>query len=244
MPLTADDIKEHLAAVRERIHLAASQAGRSTNDIRLIAISKYMPAEYVQYAMSAGHHCFGENTLQDAITKQALIDNPENEWHFIGHLQSNKAKMIPGNFDWLHTLDSIKLASRLSASALNSACVLNTLLQINIAGDPDKFGIPVDRLPRFIDSLLNAGLEGIQLCGLMTIGRRDATLDERRSDFSALRDLRDNCLTQFDLPLFKELSMGMSGDFEAAIAEGATMIRIGTGIFGQRPATTPVSSVG
>ena len=226
------------------MHLAASQAGRSTNDIRLIAVSKYMPAEYVQYAMSAGQHCFGENTLQDAITKQALIDNPENEWHFIGHLQSNKAKMIPGNFDWLHTLDSIKLASRLSASTLSSTCVLNTLLQVNIAGDPDKFGIPANHVPRFIDSLLNAGLEGIQLCGLMTIGRRDATLAERRSDFSALRELRDNCLTQFDLPLFKELSMGMSGDFEAAIAEGATMIRIGTGIFGQRPATTPVSSGG
>jgi len=244
VPLTADDIKERLGAIRERMHLAASQAGRSTNDIRLIAISKYMPAEYVQYAMSAGQHCFGENTLQDAVTKQALIDNPENEWHFIGHLQSNKAKMIPGNFAWLHTLDSIKLASRLSRSALNSTCVLKTLLQVNIAGDPDKFGIPVDSVPRFIDSLLNAGLEGIQLCGLMTIGRRDAMLDERRSDFSALRDLRDNCLTQFDLPFFNELSMGMSSDFEAAIAEGATMIRVGTGIFGQRPATAPVSSGG
>ena len=242
MPLTADDIKEHLAAIRARMHLAASQAGRSANDIRLIAISKYMPAEYVQHAMSAGQHCFGESTLQDATTKQALIDNPENEWHFIGHLQSNKAKMIPGNFDWLHTLDSIKLASRLSESALNSACMLNTLLQVNIAGDPDKFGIPVDSVPRFIDSLLNAALEGIQLCGLMTIGRRDATLDERRSDFSALRDLRDNCLTQFDLPLFKELSMGMSGDFEAAIAEGATMIRVGSEIFGQRPVAAHSSS--
>lgn len=242
MPLTADDIKEHLAAIRARMHLAASQAGRSANDIRLIAISKYMPAEYVQHAMSAGQHCFGENTLQDALTKQALIDNPENEWHFIGHLQSNKAKKIPGNFDWLHTLDSIKLASRLSESALDSACVLNTLLQVNIAGDPDKFGLPVDSVPRFIDSLLNAELKGIQLCGLMTIGRRDASLDQRRSDFSALRDLRDNCLTQFDLPLFKELSMGMSGDFEAAIAEGATMIRVGSEIFGRRPVAAHSSS--
>jgi len=237
MSLTADEIKDNLEAIRERMRVAAGQSGRLADDIRLIAISKYMPPEYVQSAMSAGQHRFGENTVQDALTKQVLIDDPENEWHFVGHLQSNKAKMIPGNFDWLHTLDSIKLATRLSESALKSTGVLNVLLQVNIAGDRDKFGLPANALPPFIDDLLNASLDGIRLRGLMTIGRRDATLDERRADFSALRNLRDSCAARFDLTGFSELSMGMSGDFEAAIAEGATLIRVGRALFGPRPAT-------
>ena len=236
MSLTAEEIQDNLEAIRNRMHVAAMQSGRSVDDICLVAITKYMPPEYVQSAMSAGQHCFGENTVQDALTKQALIEDPENEWHFIGHLQSNKAKMIPGNFDWLHTLDSIKLAARLSESALKSTCLLNVLLQVNIAGDRDKFGIPANAVFQFIDDFLNASLNGIRLRGLMTIGRREAALDERRTDFSALRDLRDSCAARFDLAGFSELSMGMSGDFEAAIAEGATLIRVGSALFGPRPA--------
>ena len=237
MSLTPEEIRKNLGAIRERMRVAAVQSCRQEHDIRLIAVSKYMPTESVQSAMSAGQHCFGENTVQDARTKQALIDDPDNEWHFIGHLQSNKAKMIPGNFDWLHTLDSIKLASRLSASALKSTSALNVLLQVNIAGDQDKFGLPANAVFPFIDDLLNARLDGIRLRGLMTIGRRDASLDECRADFSALRNLRDSCATRFDLTGFSELSMGMSRDFEIAIAEGATMIRVGSAIFGPRPAT-------
>ena len=237
MSLTTDEIRDNLGAIRARMGMAARQSGRSLDEICLIAISKYMPPEYVQSAMSAGQHCFGENTVQDALTKQALIDDPDNEWHFIGHLQSNKAKMLPGNFDWLHTLDSIKLATRLSESALKSACVLNVLLQVNIAGDRDKFGLPANAVFRFIDEFLNASLDGIRLRGLMTIGRRDATLDERRTDFSALRELRDSCTAQFNITGFSELSMGMSGDFEAAIAEGATQIRVGSALFGPRRTT-------
>jgi len=236
MALTAGEIQDNFEAIRERMRDAARQSGRAVDDICLIAISKYMPPEYVHSAMSAGQHCFGENAVQEALSKQALIDDPDNEWHFVGHLQSNKAKMLPGNFDWLHTLDSIKLATRLSESALKSACVLKVLLQVNIAGDPDKFGLPANAVFRFIDELLNARLEGIHLRGLMTIGRRDATLDERRTNFSALRELRDSCAAQFDMTGFSELSMGMSGDFEAAIAEGATQIRVGSALFGPRPA--------
>jgi hypothetical protein len=244
MALTAEEIQDNLEAIRSRMRMAARQSGRPVDDICLIAISKYMPPEYVQSAMSAGQHCFGENTVQDALTKQSLIDDPDNEWHFVGHLQSNKAKMIPGNFDWLHTLDSLKLATRLSESALKSACILNVLLQVNIADDRDKFGLPASAVFRFIDDLLNAGLDGIRLRGLMTIGRRDAALDERRTDFSALRELRDRCAARFDLAGFSELSMGMSGDFEAAIAEGATLIRVGSALFGPRRAavTGPVEN--
>ena len=121
MPASASQIHDNLAAIRARIGAAAGRSGRNTDDIRLIAVSKFMPPEAVQQAMAAGQFCFGENFIQDAQTKQALIDDPRTEWHFIGHLQTNKAKLIPGNFDWLHTLDSLKLAGRLSAAASAAA---------------------------------------------------------------------------------------------------------------------------
>ncbi|MDH3987208.1 MAG: YggS family pyridoxal phosphate enzyme, partial [Gammaproteobacteria bacterium] len=121
MRLTAGDIEQNLNAVHGRMQEAARQSGRTIDDIRLIAVSKYMPARYLQWALSAGQHRFGENTVQEALSKQEQIKNPDIEWHFIGHLQSNKAKMIAGNIDWLHTLDSVKLATRLSTSALNSS---------------------------------------------------------------------------------------------------------------------------
>ena len=234
-PPTAN-ISANLDMIRKRIQHAAEMSGRNPDSIRLIAVSKYMPEDYVRQAMLAGQRCFGENTLQDAQSKQAVIDDPATEWHFIGHLQSNKAKHIPGNFDWLHTLDSLKLAKRLAAAA-SPATTLRVLLQVNIANDPDKFGLPATGLFQFIDELLHAGLSGIRVRGLMMIGHRDATAAECRRDFSALYELGQNCATRFGTELFNEYSMGMSGDFEAAIAEGATMIRVGTAIFGPRPKT-------
>ena len=242
MSLTAEDIQRNLNAVHARMQEAARQSGRSINDIRLIAVSKYMPASYVQWALSAGQHCFGENTVQEALAKQEQIKNPDIEWHFIGHLQSNKAKMIAGNIDWLHTVDSIKLATRLSTSAISSTHRLNVLLQVNIADDPDKFGLSAAALPQFIEDILKAGLAGIELRVLMTIGRREATPAERQADFAALRELRDDCLRRFELPRFSELSMGMSGDFEAAISEGSTMVRVGSALFGPRPSAAATSS--
>lgn len=235
MSLSAADIRRNLASIRERIHTAALASGRRADAIRLIAVSKYMPAEYVRQAMAAGQHCFGENTIQDAGTKQVLIDDPANEWHFIGHLQSNKAKLVPGHFDWLHTLDSLRLARRLSDQAVKSASVLNVLLQVNIASDPDKYGLPATAVFRFVDELLQANPAGIRLRGLMTIGHRDAGPAARRRDFAALRELGARCAVRFGAARFSELSMGMSGDFETAISEGATMVRIGSSIFGPRP---------
>jgi pyridoxal phosphate enzyme (YggS family) len=235
MSLSASDIRINLGSVRERMRIAASAAGRNADDIRLVAVTKYMPPEYVQAAMSAGQHCFGENTLQDAFSKQALLDNPLNEWHFIGHLQSNKAKLIAVNFAWLHTLDSLKLANKLSASATPSQHTLNVLLQVNIANDPDKYGLPAASVYPFVEDLLEARLTGIRLRGLMTIGRRNDSLDQTRANFSALRKMAEACAERFDAQHFSELSMGMSNDFEIAIAEGATMIRVGSSIFGQRP---------
>ena len=239
MSVSTSTIKINLENIRERMRIAATEAERNIDDIRLIAVTKYMPPEYVQAAMSAGQHCFGENTLQDAHSKQILLDDPANEWHFIGHLQSNKANSVAVNFTWLHTLDSLKLANKLSASATRSRSTLNVLLQVNIASDPDKFGLQAASIYPFIDDLLDAGLTGIRLRGLMTIGRRNDSLDQTRATFAALRKLSEACAQRFDAHRFSELSMGMSNDFEVAIAEGATMIRVGSAIFGQRPATAP-----
>ncbi len=239
MPASADQIRDNLAGIRARIRAAAGSAGRNADDIRLIAVSKYMPPETVQLAMAAGQFCFGENFVQDAQTKQALIDDPRTEWHFIGHLQTNKAKLIPGNFDWLHTLDSIKLARRLSTAAAASRQQLNVLLQVNIAGDPNKHGLGTDAVLPFAATLLEAELPGIGLHGLMTIGSEQATPDGRRAEFHAMQELTEACARRFGRQYFTQLSMGMSDDFELAIAAGATMIRIGSAIFGARPPAAP-----
>lgn len=237
--ISASRIRDNLDAIHARIQAAAVEAGRSADEIRLIAVSKYMPAEAVQQAMAAGQFCFGENFVQDAQTKQTLLDDPRNEWHFIGHLQTNKARLIPGNFDWLHTLDSLKLAHRLSAATRTSQQPLNVLLQVNVAGDPDKHGLPANAVFQFAESLLEAGLHGIQLRGLMTIGRQQATTEQRRTDFLSLRKLSGDCAQRLGGEYFTQLSMGMSNDFELAIGAGATMIRVGSAIFGDRPQAAP-----
>ena len=239
MSISASQIRDNLDAIHARIQAAAAGAGRSADEIRLIAVSKYMSAETVKLAMAAGQFCFGENFVQDAQSKQELLDDPRNEWHFIGHLQSNKARLIPGNFDWLHTLDSLKLAQSLSGATRTTQQALNVLLQVNIAGDPGKHGLPGNAVFQFTESLLEAGLDGIQLRGLMTIGRQQATMDERRADFLALHELLEGCAQRFGRQYFTQLSMGMSDDFELAIAAGATMIRVGSAIFGARPQATP-----
>lgn len=233
-PATPDTIAARLAEIRARIHAAATAAGRDPDTVRLIAVTKRMPADYVRMAMAAGQFCFGENTVQDALTKQALIEDPRTEWHFIGHLQRNKAGAIPGRFAWLHTLDSLRLAERLSGAALDAGRTVNVLLQVNVADDPAKFGLPADGVCDFAERLLGAGLSGIRLRGLMTIGRESATADARRAEFAALRELARRCGDRFGNTHFSELSMGMSSDFELAIGEGATMVRVGSSIFGAR----------
>ena len=236
MTRPASDIKANLQTIRERISQATAAAGRSPDEIRLIAVSKTVRSADIIRAIDAGQHIFGESTVQDAMTKLALIEDPANEWHFIGHLQTNKIKHIPGNFAWLHTLDSLKLARKLSGYAQTRGIVINTLIQINIANDPDKFGIQPDRAFGFMEELLQASLDGIRPRGLMTIGRRAGSAADCHRDFSRLRELRDACALRFGSGMFDELSMGMSGDFEIAIAEGSTMVRVGSAIFGERPA--------
>jgi pyridoxal phosphate enzyme (YggS family) len=229
------DIRHNLRMIREHINKAARSAGRNPQSIRLVAVSKYQPESLIRQAIDAGQTVFGENTVQEALSRQKLLREPSTEWHFIGHVQTNKAKHIPGNFAWLHTLDSIKLARKLAARAEALERNLNVLLQVNISNDPDKFGLLPDAVYPFVEEFLEADLKGLSLRGLMTIGRHTSSDAERLADFTGLRELGERCGACFGETYFGELSMGMSADFEAAIRAGSTMVRVGSSIFGPRP---------
>jgi len=229
------DIATRLAAVNQRILDAARRAQRNPDSITLIAVSKTWPWEYVAETIACGQKHFGENKVQEALTKtEKTRGQQEIVWHFIGHLQSNKAKFIPGNFQWLHTLDSMKLAKQLEKFCEQSATQLNVLVQVNIADDPAKQGLTTTGLEPFLEEFLRAGFQYLKLRGLMTIGAVDADEKTRRKWFSELKQLEESLSKKYSLADFNQLSMGMSGDFEEAIEEGATMVRVGSTIFGER----------
>jgi pyridoxal phosphate enzyme (YggS family) len=228
------DIAANLARIQERIDKAAARAGRSSRDVKLIAVSKTHDADAVAAALRAGQRRFGENTTQEALQKIPQFEGQEAEWHFIGHVQSNKARFIPGNFHWLHSLEDAKLADRLARFWQPHQPIVNVLIEVNITGDPAKHGVDANGLFPLLDQLTIQKRPGLELRGLMTIGPHAADETSTRAAFSALRNLRDQCIQRYALPHFDELSMGMSGDFEIAIEEGATLVRIGTAIFGER----------
>ncbi len=225
-------VAANLARVRAEIAAAARAAGRKPEEIRLIAVSKTHPGEAVAAAIAAGQVDFGENTVQEALTKIPIYGSAT--WHMIGHLQSNKAKAVPGHFNWAHSLDSLKLTQRLSRLAVEKNVVLDALFEVNVTRDPAKHGLAPEELAPVLDTLLKQGHPGLRLRGLMTIGPHPATEADSRACFARLRTLRDDCRQRFGLKDFTELSMGMSGDYAAAIKEGSTMVRIGTAIFGER----------
>ena len=230
----ASTISENLRQLRATIAQAAERAGRRAADVQLVAVSKTQPLAAIAAAVAAGQRLFGENAVQEALTKIPAFPEQGLEWHFIGHLQSNKAKFVPGNFAWLHSLDSLKLADRLSRLAQDNQATINALLEVNVTRDPNKHGIAPEQLAPLLEQLLKANLAGIRLRGLMALGPYPATPDELRTSFAALRRLRDDSARRFALPGFTELSMGMSGDFIEAIQEGATFVRLGTAVFGDR----------
>lgn len=232
--LPAAAIAANLAAVRATIATFASRAGRRADEIKLIAVSKTQSAEAVAAAVAAGQRRFGENTVQDALTKIPAFAGQDLEWHFIGHLQSNKARHIPGNFAWLHSLDSLKLAERVSRFAGEAGTTLHALIEVNIGRDPARHGVDPGRAMALLEQLVDAGLPALVLRGFMAIGPHPATEAERRAAFAALRALRERCVERLALPEFTELSMGMSDDYHEAILEGSTMVRVGTAIFGNR----------
>jgi pyridoxal phosphate enzyme (YggS family) len=233
------DMASRLAAIHERIGEAACRAGRDSGEVRLIAVSKAHPVEVVMAAARAGQIIFGENRVQEALDKQAALHAlpgtiPPLEWHLIGHLQSNKARFVPTAFQWVHSLDRLELARRLNDAAQAAGTICNALIQVNVADDPNKQGIAPTDLVQLVDTILAAGFAGLSLRGLMTIGRLNAGEVVTRRAFAHLRTLRDTLREKMALPAFSELSMGMSGDFCWAVAEGATMVRVGSALFGER----------
>ena len=234
MRQAAHSIAHNLGALRQTIADAARSAGRHSEDVRLIAVSKTHSAAAIEAAIAAGQREFGENTVQEAMTKIPRFADRLLTWHFVGYLQSNKAKFIPGNFSWLHSLDSVKLAERVSRVAVSTDAVVNTLVEVNITRDPATHGIVPEMLYALLDDLVKRELPGIKLRGLMAMGPHPASESEVRAAFANLRELRDMCRQRFGITDFAELSMGMSGDYVEAIKEGSTMVRIGTAIFGER----------
>lgn len=232
--------------VLEQIEQSTSKAGRQSGDVRLIAVSKTRNLAEVEALASLGQRDFGENTLQDAMTKipafedAAMPGSSEIEWHFIGHLQKNKANKIPGNFQWLHTVDDLRLAQKLSAAIQRNAqaTVLDCLLQVNVSGEQSKSGLSPHELLAFVDELFELQLAGLRWRGLMTIGVRGNDSETRRA-FAELRMLADRIRQHTGLAEFDQLSMGMSDDYPLAIEEGATMVRVGSSIFGPRNYPSP-----
>ena len=234
MPDAATFVSENLLRVRESIARAANVAGRRTEDVRLIAASKTQPPAAIEAALAAGQADFGESMAQDALKKIPLFRGRHLTWHFIGHLQSNKTKFMPGNFSWIHSVDSLKIATRLEQAAQEHDGRLNALIEVNIARDPGRHGILPERIPALVEQWLTQRFQRLDLRGLMAMAPYPAEEAETRRAFAAVRELRDALAVHFALPNFTELSMGMSGDFEAAILEGATQVRVGSSIFGER----------
>jgi pyridoxal phosphate enzyme (YggS family) len=228
----AQAIADGLAQVRERIAAAERAAGRALGSVRLLAVSKKMTADDVRAALAAGQRAFGENYAQELRDKRvALAGEPQPpEWHYIGPLQSNKVKYVAGQVALAHTVDSAALLEALEARGLSQAC----LVQVNVAGEAQKRGIAPGELPALLDRF--AALSHVTCAGLMAIPPFTDDPEEARPHFAALRALRDReaAIARPNVAL-RELSMGMSGDLEVAVAEGATIVRVGTAIFGARP---------
>ncbi len=228
------DIPANIHRIRETIAVTARAAGRAPESIKLIAVSKSHAIASIESVAQTGQTAFGESTVQESTAKISHFAGRALEWHFIGHLQSNKAKFLPGNFSWLHSLDNFKLAQRLSRFAEENNCVINALIEVNLTNDPNKHGVAPTEVLTLLDQLLSNEPRGLLLRGLMTIGPHSAPEREIRATFAALRKLQENCSQRFPHPDFTELSMGMSGDYIEAIKEGSTMLRLGTAIFGTR----------
>jgi len=220
--------------VKRRIVRAAERVGRRPSEIRLVAVSKTKPPEMVRDLYACGQNIFGENYVQEGVEKiKALSDIREGlSWHFIGHLQRNKAKAAVEYFDCIETIDSVRLAEAVDRQAEKMGKVMDVLIQVNIGRDRAKSGIEPDEARVFLEEI--KGLSALNIRGLMTIHPWSLKSEDARMWFRALRELRDELLSTgigVDLP---ELSMGMSGDFEEAVEEGATIIRVGTALFGPR----------
>ena len=225
-------IAENLAEVWERICQAIQKSGRDPDSVHLVAVSKQVGMAQIEEARIAGAVIFGENKIQDAVPKIDQMRSEGISWHFIGHLQKNKVKFLGEHFDLIHSVDSLELAEKIAAQCQTENRVQSVLLQVNVSGETAKFGMEPGELEKQMVAF--SRLKGIRVEGLMTIPPYHPNPENSRRHFSRLRGFRDQCEKQNRLSLHK-LSMGMTNDFEVAVEEGATLVRVGTAIFGPRP---------
>jgi pyridoxal phosphate enzyme (YggS family) len=227
----ATDVAAALRSVRERIEAACRRARRDPASVRLVAVTKTVPPERVREAVSAGQDLFGENRVQEALAKMPRV-GPGARWHLIGHLQRNKARHAVGAFDLIHGVDGEALARELDRRAADARTRQAVLVELTLAGEPTKFGVSESGLWTLLEAL--AGLAHVECRGMMTIPPPAADPEASRRWFVRLRELRDEAIRRSGLAL-TELSMGMTDDFEVAVEEGATLVRVGRAIFGERP---------
>lgn len=228
-------IAANLQAVRARIAAACIAAGRPADSVQLLAVSKTWPAASVREAAAAGQRAFGENYVQEAADKATELAGLNLEWHFIGPLQSNKTRPVAEGFSWVHSVDRLKIAERLAAQRAAALPPLNICLQVNVSGEASKGGCAPEQGVGLAAAI--GALPGLRLRGLMTIPEPTGDVARQRRQFALLRHTLERINAELDFRL-DTLSMGMSDDLEAAIMEGATIVRVGTAIFGQRDYTT------
>jgi PLP dependent protein len=229
--MSETDIRANLAAVQERIAAAARRAGRREDAVLLVGVSKTVDAERVRAAIAAGVPALGENRVQEAREKIAILGRPR-PWHLIGHLQTNKVKDALESFDLIHSVDRLPLAEALSRRAAEAGRRADVLVQVNVGEEPQKGGLRADELRGALETM--AGLPGLRLRGLMTIPPLPHEPEDSRPYYKEMRRLLDEARRWGHAPDLTELSMGMSGDFEVGVEEGATIVRVGTAIFGSR----------
>ncbi len=226
------NLATRISGILERIHAAAERAGRNASSVKLVAVSKTHPADAVAMVAATGQRLFGESRVQEAREKIPCCPQ-ELEWHFIGHLQKNKVRQALPLFDVFHSLDSVTLARNLSRVAEETGRQIRGLIEVNISGEATKHGFTPEVLRAELSSLI--ALPALHIIGLMTMAPYSENPEEARPVFRQLRELREEMQNAHGHPL-PDLSMGMSGDFEIAIEEGSTLVRVGTAIFGERPA--------
>ncbi len=223
-------VTENLGIIRDLLAKAATEAGRDPDSVRLLAVSKKQPLDAVRAAADLGQRDFGENTVQEGLEKIQAAADERLIWHFIGHLQSNKTRVVAENFHWVHTIDKPKTANRLSSQRPPELGPLSVCLQVNIDNEPSKSGTSIDAVPELAAAC--SELPNIRLRGLMCLPAIREGFEAQRRPFARLRELAET-LQDSGLPI-DTLSMGMTADYRAAIFEGATIVRIGTAVFGPR----------
>jgi pyridoxal phosphate enzyme (YggS family) len=226
-------IADRLTEIRGRIARAARSAGRDPSSVTLVAVSKTFSAAAVREAWHAGQRVFGENRVQEALQKAAVTADLDIRWHLLGHLQTNKARKAGPAFAMIQSVDSVELLQKLDAAAANAGHAPEFLIQVDLAGESTKFGVPPADVPRLLDAATRC--RAGRVVGLMTLPPPPEIPEDARRWFRQLRELRDGWLASgVPASILRELSMGMSGDFEVAVEEGATLVRVGTAIFGER----------